>query len=363
MELVKTDDALELNVHRTTRHGDAYATMLQNRWTDEILRDFRWQEYMRAYPDLRFDSDLQARWHLIYNGYREGRLFDPDRCKRLDPGYYRKRYPELLLETDDQAQFHYCYSGYYENRFANADTEQMYNVDLHIYQHGRVGSHSIAAALKGNFSGSVAHMHWRSDMALYHPACSLPYSFILGSQREKPLRVISAGREVVSRVISGAFQFMESLESNETDIDVARMTSHLEDTFLHDCDVVTGWFDHQFHCGLDIYKHRFDHQKGYTHIGNSHMDLFLYRQENINQIEAPLAQFLELPELRLNHDNASNSKNYGESYRYFMRKFVLPKEVLREIYSTDYMQFFFSDDERRNLISYWSSPRATDRPR
>ncbi|HEY8587563.1 MAG TPA: putative capsular polysaccharide synthesis family protein [Rhodanobacter sp.] len=351
------NEAVELEVRRTTRRGNACATMLQNPWAEAILRDFRWHEYMRAYSDLRFDNDQQARWHLVYNGYREGRLFDPDRCEKLDPRYYRRRYPELQLETDDQAQFHYCYAGYYENRFANADTEWLYNVDLHIFQHGRVGSHSIAAALEGRFMGSVVHLHWLSDMALQYPSCSLSYAHILGRPREKPVRVISAGREVVSRVISGAFQFMESSQTGEGLPDVERTVAHLEDSFLHDCDVVTSWFDHQFHCGLDIYAHDFDHENGYVRLRNDSVDLFLYRQEDIGKLEKPLAEFLKLPDFKLSRRNGSDAKDYKEAYKHVMRNLVLPKAVLEELYETKYMRFFFSDEELRHFMEYWRSPR------
>lgn len=358
MESLSSRSPIYLDVRRTTRRGNIYATLLQNPWADAILRDFRWHEYMRAYPDLRFHSDQQARWHLVYNGYREGRLFDPDRCQRLDPDYYRQRYPELQLETNAQAQFHYCYAGYYENRFANADTEWLYNADLHIYQHGRVGSHSIAAALEGQFTGSVIHLHWLSDMALQYPSCSLSYAYILGRPREKPVRVISAGREVVSRVISGAFQFLETSQAESELPDVERITAHLEDTFLHDSDVVTSWFDHAFHCGLDIYEHVFNYENGYVRLHNDKVDLFLYRQEDFAKIEEPLAEFLGLPSLRLSRKNASEGKPYQEAYRHLMRSFVLPKAVLEELYETRYMRFFFSDEERRRFANYWSSVRS-----
>lgn len=33
------------------------------------LRDLRWHEYMRVQPDLQFDNEEDARWHLVYNGY------------------------------------------------------------------------------------------------------------------------------------------------------------------------------------------------------------------------------------------------------------------------------------------------------
>lgn len=350
--------AISPAVRRETRLGGRYATLLQHPCIEQILRDFHWREYMRAQPDLKFSSEQEARWHFVYDGYKEGRLFDEDRCKRLDPGYYRRRYPELGLETDELAQFHYCYVGYYENRFANADTEWLFNADLHIYQHGKVGSHAIAHALEGRYPGSVLHLHWLSDIVLQYPACSLTYAHILGHARERPVRVISAAREVVSRVLSGALQFLSAVEREAGELRLEEVIAHLEGNFLHDCDVILGWFDHQFHCGLDIYAHDFEPAKGWVRIGNETVDLFLYRYENIANIEGPLSDFLEMPDFALPRSNVSEEKGYAEIYRQLNKMFVLPKSVLAELYDTPYMRFFFSDEERARLIDYWSTPRV-----
>lgn len=54
--------AIAPTFRRTTRAGNPLVTMLQNPWAEAILRDFRWHEYMRAYPDLRFAGEQEARW-------------------------------------------------------------------------------------------------------------------------------------------------------------------------------------------------------------------------------------------------------------------------------------------------------------
>ena len=343
---------------RKTR-PEFYPTLLQNPYAESILRDFRWQEYLRANPDLHFDGEQEARWHLVYDGYREQRLCDLDRCNRLDPSYYRQRYPEFKLESDAEAQLHYCYIGYYEDRFANADTEWLYNTDLHIFQPGKVGSNAIAQALEGCYPGHVLHLHWPTDIALHYPACSLPYARILAHSRVRPVRVISAGRELVSRVLSGMCQYLDTVAKDASGhFNMDRAVAYLEDAFLHDCDVVTGWFDHQFYCGLDIYAHRFDHQRGYVRLGNETVDLFLYRQEDLGRIERPLGEFLGLPDFRLSRCNTAEDKDYEAVYRELMARFVAPRPILEELYATPYMQFFFSGDERARLLEYWTRPRS-----
>jgi hypothetical protein len=335
-----------------------YDTIFQNPFAGSILRDFCWRQYMSAQPDLTFASADEALQHLVYTGYCQGRVCFPDRCKLLDPDYYRRRYPELKLDTDARTQFHYCYIGYYENRLANAETEWLFNADLHVYQQGKVGSHAIAAALEGRYQGSVLHMHWPTDIALYYPHCSLTYAYILGHARETPVKVISGARELVSRAVSGAFQYLDTLAPGEADPrDAAQVIAHLEDTFLHDCDVVAGWFDHHFFCNLDIYEHQFDHQRGFVELSNDTVRLFLYRYDKFHAIERDLGQFVGLPELKLAQINVGKNKSYSVAYKEVMENLVIPRQLLKSLYDTRYMRFFFTDVERERLIDYWSSRR------
>ena len=342
---------------RKTRPA-TYPTLLQNPYAERILRDFRLHAYREANPDLRLEDSNQALWHLVYNGFREHRLFDLERVRRLDPSYYRRRYPELELASDAEAQMHYCYIGYYEDRFANADTEWLCNADLHIFQPGKVGSSAIAKTLEGRYPGNVLHLHWPTDMALHYPACSLTHASLVNHPRERPLRVISAGRELVSRVLSGMCQYLDTVGRKAgVALHLDHAIAYLEDAFMHDCDVITGWFDHRFHCGLNIYAHRFDHEHGYVHLRNGIIDLFLYRQEDLVRIERPLAEFLGLPDFRLSRHNTAESKGYQWVYREMMARFVIPRPILEELYATPYMRFFYSEDERARMMEHWARPR------
>lgn len=343
---------------KRTASPQIFGTMLQNPHAEAILRDFHWLEYMRANQDLHFDNEQEARRHLVYNGYHERRLIDLDRNSRLDPAYYRRRYPELALANDADAQVHYTYAGFYEERFANADTEWLCNATLHVFQPGKVGSYAIAEALNGRYDGGVLHLHWPTDLALHYPACSLTYPEILAHPRAQPLRVISGGRELVLRVLSGACHHLGSLAVNASGrVDKERLSAYLEDAFRSDCAVIANWFDHQFHCGLDIYAHQFDRERGYIRIGNETVDLFLYRQEDLARIESSLADFLAMPNFKLRRINAAPDKPYARAYQELMANFVVPRATLQELYATRYMQFFFTDEERTALIEYWSKPR------
>jgi hypothetical protein len=336
-----------------------YRTLLQNPHAQAILHDFHWYEYMRANPDLYFANHEDARKHFVYIGYSERRLMDLDRCLALVPGYYRERYPELNLNGDAAAEVHYSYAGYYEDRFANADTEWLYNTSLHVFQFGNVGSHSIAVALEDSYKGGVLHLHWPTDFAVNYPCCSIPYEKIVTRQRDQPLRVISGAREIVSRVVSGAFQYLSTLDVHAAEpMQVDWILDHLKNSFLNDCEVIAGWFDHQFYCKLDIYAHRFNYDQGYIRICNSTVELFLYRVENLSGLEDDLAVFLDIPNFKLSRENTAKEKNYCDAYREVMTSYTVPRSTLEKLYATPYMQFFYSDQERSAFMNYWLNPRT-----
>lgn len=342
----------------TSPAPDVYRTLLHNPHAARILRDFHWYEYMRANPDLHFATHEDARRHFVTKGYDERRLMDLDRCLPLVPSYYCKRYPELNLASDAAAQVHYSYAGYYEGRFANADTEWLCNTNLHIFQFGNVGSHSIAAALEGRTEQRVLHLHWPADLALNYPCCSVSYRQIVHHPRPQALRIISASREIVSRVLSGAFQYLSTHRLGSPGvIDMDRVNDYLEKSFFNDCEVVAGWFDHQFYCGLDIFSHPFDHQRGHVRISHPLVELFLYRVEDLPRLDNALAEFLGTPSFRVPRKNVGREKSYSEAYHQLMATYTVPREVLDELYATPYMRYFYSDEERARFEEYWSHPR------
>lgn len=335
-----------------------YRTLLHNPHAERILRDFHWYEYMRANPDLHFATHEDARRHFVIKGYEERRLMDLDRCLPLVPSYYRERYPELNLASDAAAQVHYSYAGFYEGRFANADTEWLSSTNLHIFQFGKVGSYSIAAALEGRTEQRVLHLHWPTDLALNYPYCSVSYSQIVHQPRQHALRIISASREIVSRVLSGAFQYLSTngLDSSGL-IDLNGVNDYLEKSFLNDCEVIAAWFDHQFYCGLDIFSHPFDHQRGHHLINHQPVQLFLYRVEDLPRLDDALAKFLGMPGFRVQRKNVGSEKSYNKAYRQLMATYTAPKKVLDELYATRYMRYFYTDEERARFREYWSHPR------
>ncbi len=318
---------------------------------ERILRDFRWREYLIANPDVAAtgDGEAHAFGHFFHQGYYERRIFDPKRLEGFDPGYYRERYPELPLADDAEAQIHYCYQGWYEQRVPNRDSAWLYDADLHIFQMGKVGSHTVGAALRqAGYCGRTVHLHWVTDLVAGYPSNRLPYSRILVHERSSPIKVISATREIVSWALSGLFQYHGAAAMNPADA-----VAMVEERFWNMCGNGLAWFEHRYFCDLDVYAHPFDHAQGWARIEHRGIDLLLYRQEDLPRLEAPLAAFVDLPACLLPSHNVGGAKGYADLYRQMCREFRLPGHLLSRLYDSAYMRHFYSDAERERAYARW----------
>lgn len=325
--------------------------LYQSPYAEQILRDFRWREYLLANPDVAATGDTEAHAfnHFFHQGYYERRIYDPKRLDGFDPGYYRERYPEIALTNDAEAQIHYCYQGWYEKRVPNRDSAWLYDANLHVFQMGKVGSHTISAALQdAGYDAGVIHLHWVTDLSIGYPSNRLPYSSILVHPRERPVKVISAAREIVSWTLSGMFHFHGAATLN-----VADAVAMVEERFWSQCQNGLRWFDHRYFCDLDVYAHPFDHDAGWRRIHHEGIDLLLYRQEDLSRLAAPLAAFLDLDALQLPQRNVGEEKGYAGLYRKVMRQFRLPGNLLSSLYDTPYMRHFYSDAERERAYARW----------
>lgn len=326
-------------------------SLYQSPHAERILREFRWREYLLANPDVAgaCADEASAFSHFFHQGYYERRIFDPLRLSGFDPGYYRERYPELALASDAQAQIHYCYAGWYEHRVPNRDTAWLHDADLHVFQMGKVGSHTIASALRdAGYAGRVLHLHWVTDVVTGYPSNRLPYANLLVHPRDEPVKVLSAAREIVSWTLSSLFQYHGTGVANPVDA-----VAMVEERFWQLCRNGLDWFDHGYFCGLDVYRHPFSHEAGFTRIAHGGIDLLVYRQEDLPRLAPALGDFMGLPALYLSAHNVGGDKGYSGVYARVMREFRLPGNLLSTIYDSPYMRHFYSDAEREAGYARW----------
>jgi hypothetical protein len=108
---------------------------------------------------------------------------------------------------------------------------------------------------------------------------------------------------------------------------------------------------------MDIYTHDFDYERGFVRLSNDVIELFLYRVENLLSLDAELGRFLGINEFHLQRINDAASKAYWKDYCDLFAHYVVPSSLLERLYSSRYMRYFFSDEERRRQMERWSRPR------
>ena len=179
----------------------------------------------------------------------------------------------------------------------------------------------------------------------------LQYSKLLIHPRERPVRVISASREIVSWTLSGLFYYhAELVETRQDAMDL------IHERFWNQTQAGLSWFDHRYFCDLDDYAYAFDHVLGYTRIAHPDLDLLLYRMEDLSRLEAPIGAFLGVSGLRFCRRNAGSDKPYAEIFAWALRNFKLPGNVLSTLYDSQFMRFFYSDEERQRSYERWVRP-------
>lgn len=105
--------------------------------------------------------------------------------------------------------------------------------------------------------------------------------------------------------------------------------------------------------GFNIFKYSFDKEKGFTRYRNDGKDYFVYRIENLNGIKEELADFCGMKDLELINANLAENKFYNECYRKFKKNFKMPKEFFEKVYHSEYMRFFYTDDEIGRFMEKW----------
>lgn len=326
-------------------------TLFQHPYADRIMTEFRWRAYLRANPDVATNAsdEAAALRHFYYTGYYERRIFDDQRIHGFDPAYYRERYPELSLADDAEAQVHYCYLGYYEGRTPNLDESWYQDADLHVFQMGKVGSYSIAAALEASGSKrNVIQLHWLADFHVNFRGLRTPYRQLLLRERTSPVQVVSGTREIVSWTLAALLQYFGDMVPS-----VEEARDLIEERFWETSAAGLGWFDHQYFCGLDVYATPFPHTEGSVRISHAPLDLFIYRQEDLPRLSPALASYLRIPEFSLGHANVGGEKKYAGIYGEIVERFRLPGNLLARLYDAPMMRHFYSENEREVAYQRW----------
>lgn len=326
-------------------------------WLSHFDVDFyRNHQHTEEGADLAALDNERLYEHFTQVGWREGRAYSRFIHSFLDADFYLKEYPELDLKTPGDAHRHWNYEGFYENRFPNETTKLVAGSRFHLFQFGKVGSHSVMDALRSaGHSELIMHLHWPTDLMSVYPDCIFSYEKVINRTQGRTVNFITGVRDPFERMISGYFQ--THLSQGRVDASpehIARIRDDVSRVYFDRGDVraVLGWFDHGFFRNVDVYAYDFDASAGYTVIEAAGLRIFLYRLDKLSQLGRQLSDFVGL-ELNLRVVNAARDKAYSGLHRQVMERLKFSAEDVKAVLSSQFTSHFFTEPEVRRMADRW----------
>lgn len=235
-----------------------------------------------------------------------------------------------------------------------------------VYQMGKVGSMSIAAAVRGAGHRRVFRTHrlvpsnYRHDPFGQRAASSLLRRRFVGRDTQR-IRIISPVREPVSRNVSGFFQNLHRFVDDPQNTPTPELQRLFLECYPHRVGI--DWFDAEMRVsfGIDVYSYPFDPGRGHATVGDGRVDLLLFKIELPDDtIAALLTDFLDLdiPTLPRVNAAAARGRRHESTYDDFRRTLVLPDTLSDAIYESKFARHFYSRQERRSARDRWATGAA-----
>lgn len=234
-----------------------------------------------------------------------------------------------------------------------------------VYTMGKVGSSSLFRHLKEHFPFlPVFQVHFLSDAFLKD---ELPGSHFaqnvhkgervkefLNQHSQKRWKLISLVRDPVGRAISNFFenpgQFIDGHPSDRSPDEIASLIREKAD-----CNYALEWFDKEFYAytGFDVYDEPFDKEKGFSIYEYApQRELLLFRMEDLDRDHREgLKAFLGEDPGEMKRENVKEDRSL---YQEVKTRFTLPRETLDAIYSSKYMQHFYTPEEIERFKAKWA---------
>ncbi len=239
-----------------------------------------------------------------------------------------------------------------------------------VYQMGKVGSSSLFGMLRKSLPATdvyhihsldhatigknvVKHENWQ-DVRHVRDAVAIRRRMLRGelNRAGTPWKVLTPVREPIGRNLSGFFMNYGDYIPNMVQRWQKREISLIDilQVFLkkYPHHIPFAWFEREYgqQLGLDIFKHPFDRQRGYSILHTGKMHFMLLRTEEIRNIPLDVYRdFLCCDELERQENNKGETKDYGPLYREFKQRVRFPKPFVDAMYDNPLVRHFFTPEQ------------------
>jgi len=274
----------------------------------------------------------------------------------------------------------YTISRYYHERRLRAESRKGEDPVI-VFQMGKVGSTAIVDELrKRSLHTPVFHVHFLTNAGISDAKnrraqlmkgynanewCLYESDFVrnyLGEHiSDRKIKIITLFREPISRNISSFFYNIHKYvpDFDGYRLDDASCISELLHKYLEvfvEHEYTLEWFDAEFEpvFGLDLYKHEFDPEKGYSIIKNNGIEVLVLKLEKLKEsASAAFSEFMNIEKFDLKKKNTSDEQPYYDTYKMFLANVNLPIAYIDMMYESAYMKHFYSEDEIMQFRRRW----------
>lgn len=187
---------------------------------------------------------------------------------------------------------------------------------------------------------------------------------LLNSNNKTKFKIISLAREPISLSLSHFLQNPKVHRPYLVDYLHREDIKGLNEFFLNELQnnsYIHSWFDEEFNnfLGIDIYQYEFDYERGYSIIETNKFDVLLMRIEDMSKVfQEAIQEFLNIEtSIKIVKANERDNQEFSNVYQKLKNKIVIPRDICEKVYSSKYVNYFYSTSDQKNLIDKWSHTR------
>ena len=255
-----------------------------------------------------------------------------------------------------------------------------------VYQMGKVSSTSLMEALKGakleipkyqiHFL-NPAHLEdtarWYEDRGIEFSPGHITVSnslapFIKHHKSDIKWKIISLMRDPIAFQISSVFEnihgHQNDLKMNSDGFDSEAYRQKVIDRFTDKDDqsyYFMDWFRSELETtfGVDIFAHSSNFGSGFSIVEQDNVEVLLLKFEDLEwSVNSAIDQFLGLEGIRMNRINVGQDKDLGQQYSEFVQSVKFPSRLCDDIYSTEVVKYFYSEEEISAFKQRWSMTKG-----
>ncbi len=238
-----------------------------------------------------------------------------------------------------------------------------------VYTLGKVGSSTVTKTLK-TFSPKkiILQPHFLSQHYLtkvlpntihYNNNIKVAKNVFktLNTFPNKNIKIITLVREPIGRDISNIFQNPKDFVDDKSilNISVHDLIKIYKEKENH--EYTLKWFDDEFYhyTNTNIYEQPFNNENKYFQFKTTQsIDVLVIKMEYLTEVgPIALSDFLKVKIPCLVNSNTGAKKETSILQKNFVREYKPTEEEITKVYNSEYMNFFYSENEIQNFKNKW----------